>query len=195
MSYSSSRPYKYAYQTTEAERLERKRIHDLELAKLKARQDGKPAGQPPFGIALGQLFGGGPSRPYKQKTDGAKTPAERVAACKSRVAAHITRINAHTNIPAEQKTAIITRLNAKLVACSTPHGLDKEEKDKGHSDADPHGYGRLVRQVTPGALRKNPNPIQALIDAIWAFFGGRQNIPEPVEDFMAKYPKPATTTT
>ena len=139
------------------------------------------------------------SRPYKQqgKPDSMKTPAERIAACKLRVDEHIRRVNANTEIPVAQKTAMVTKLQEKLLACSTPHGLDKEEKDKAHKDVDDdgkggirQGQGQLVKQVTPGALRKNPNVLASLIEAIYAFFQNIQNRPAPVDRFMAKYPDP-----
>ena len=134
-----SRPYKYyAYQTTEAERLERKRIHDLELAKLKAatpRKGEKPAGQPPFGLALGQLFGSTPSRPYKQKT--------------------------------------------------------KEDKEGGERQ----GQGKLVSQVTPGKLRKEPDIIASLLQQIFDFFKNITNPPKPIQTVLEKYPAPPYTTT
>jgi hypothetical protein len=138
-----SRPYKYAYPTkpeqamSEAERLERKRIHDLELAKLKAAtpREGKPAGQPPFGLALGQLFGASPSRPYKQKT---------------------------------------------------------KDEDKG---GERQGQGKLVSQVTPGKLRKEPDIIATLLQQIFDFFKNITNPPKPIQTVMEKYPAPPYTTT
>lgn len=155
--------------------------------------------------AAGGIEGRPVSRPYKQQgtpkppansnaSDLGKTLAQRIAACKARVQAHITRVNADTNIPATVKTAMIQRLTAKLAECSTPHGLGKEENDKEHKDVENirKGQGQLVRQVTPGALRKNPNVIQSLIDAIWAFFKNIENRPAPVDRFMAKYPQPTT---
>lgn len=146
---------------------------------------------------------GNVSRPYKTPgsqgqgqtpSDKAKTPAERVAACQQRVNAHIARINTHPNIPTAEKTAIIAKLNAKLVDCATPHGLDKEEKDKNHTDANPKGYGRLVSQVTPGKLKQNPNILAELLQKIFDFFKNIANPPTPIQRVMSQYPAPPYTT-
>lgn len=137
---SVSRPYKYAYATkpeqamSEAERLERKRIHDLELAKLKAAKGMEKTGEPPFGLALGQLFGSSPSRPYKQKT---------------------------------------------------------KDEDKG---GERRGQGKLVSQVTPGKLRKEPDIIATLLQQIFDFFKNITNPPKPIQTVMEKYPAPPYTT-
>ena len=150
-------------------------------------------------LALGQK---NVSRPYKTKSSNDqanKTFPERVAACKARVDAHIRRVNANNDIPIAQKAAMVKKLQEKLIDCSNPNGLQKEENDKTHKDVDDdgkgglrQGQGQLVKQVTPGALRKNPNPIQSLIDAIYAFFQNITNRPAPVDRFMAKYPPQPT---
>lgn len=144
------------------------------------------------------------SRPYKQQgnqgqnqatpptrpEDKGKTLAQRVADCKARVQTHIVRVNADTTIPATVKTAMLQKLAQKAAECSTPHGLGKEENDKEHKDVDNirKGQGQLVRQITPGALRKNPTVLESLIKAIQDFFKNIQNRPEVVDRFLAKYP-------
>jgi hypothetical protein len=143
------------------------------------------------------------SRPYKKPgsqgngnqgtqtaDDLRKTPQARIDACKSRVQQHINRVNSDASIPAAVKTEMIKRLQAKLIACSTPKGVDDEEKDKNHNDVENlrKGQGKLVSQITPGKLRKNPDVLQSLIQAIYDFFKNITNRPEPVDRFLAKYP-------
>lgn len=177
---------------TQAERDAFQKIRDAQTPR-----QGQPSGEPPFG--LGQFFKNlnnpapkklNNSNNTQTNADKAKTPAERVAACQARIRDHIARVNAQTNIPAAEKTAIIAKLNAKLADCTTPHGLDKEEKDKNHKDADPRGHGRLVSQITPGKLKQNPNILASLLQQIIDFFRGKQNIPTPVENVLKNYPQP-----
>lgn len=185
---------------TEAERLRRQAEHDAALKRLQGLvprdNEGNRTGNPPFGLGILSGLSQRPvSRPYKTNSanDAAtKTMEQRIAACKTRVTEHIKRVNANNSIPDAQQTAIVKKLQEKLLDCSTAHGLQKEENDKSHKDIDSDGKGGLVRQVTPGALRKNPNVLQSLIDAIWAFFKNMENRPEVVDRFMAKYPQPTT---
>lgn len=111
--------------------------HDLALEKLRGltpRKGEKPE-EKPFGLGiLSGLANRPPSRPYKTKTedDKKKTLPERIAACQSRVTAHIARVNARVELPADKKAKMIAKLNTMLTRCSNPVGLEEEERDKEH---------------------------------------------------------------
>lgn len=73
---------------------------------------------------------------------------------------------------------------------SRPYKKQNPDKDEG---GERQGQGQLVSQVTPGKLRKNPTVLDSLIKSIWDFFASITNRPQPVDDFMAKYPNPTPT--
>lgn len=54
--------------------------------------------------------------------------------------------------------------------------------------------GELVSAVTPGKLKKEPNIVASLLQAIFDFFKNITNPPTPIKNVMEKYPAPPYTT-
>jgi hypothetical protein len=70
---------------------------------------------------------------------------------------------------------------------------DSPEKKKEKKDKE-KGRGKLVSQVTPGKLRKEPDIIASLLQQIFDFFKNISNPPTPIKNVMEKYPAPPYTT-
>jgi hypothetical protein len=112
------------------------------------------------------------------------TQAQKIAACQARVTSKIARSNTNTTMPAEQKAAMIQRLNTRLASCSTkPNPPDGDETPG-------QGLGLGLGRGSVSRPYKQNQVIEGKLDAITQLL---QQIFDFIKSILNPIPAPAPT--